>query len=153
MAVQNSRCVRSIMMPLIPTQATGMGFPNQMIQDRTILGIFILGGIQSFTKSPIILPSFVCCLSGLFSLGVCAAIHFFGITGSKLCAYASHVARQGYCIQISLEVIPADVIIGHARLKIRSYNSIRRGRIDTATNTIEPIRMLSSQFSMPERKK
>jgi hypothetical protein len=117
-----------------------MGFPNQMIQDRTILGIFILGGIQSFTKSPIILPSFVCCLSGLFSLGVCAAIHFFGITGSKLCAYASHVARQGYCIQISLEVIPADVIIGHARLKIRSYNSIRRGRIDTATNIIEPIR-------------
>jgi UDP-N-acetylmuramate-alanine ligase len=86
------------------------------------------------------LPSFVCCLSGLFSLGVCAAIHFFGITGSKLCAYASHVARQGYCIQISLEVIPADVIIGHARLKIRSYNSIRRGRIDTATNIIEPIR-------------
>ncbi len=62
------------------------------------------------------------------------------------------LARQGYCIQISLEVIPADVIIGHARLKIRFYNSIRRGRIDTATNTIEPIRMLSSQCSMPERK-
>ncbi len=62
------------------------------------------------------------------------------------------LARQGYCIQISPEVIPADVIIGHARLKIRFYNSIRRGRIDTATNAIEHIRMLSSQCSVPERK-
>jgi hypothetical protein len=77
------------------TYTSDGGFPNQMIQDRTILGIFILGGIQSFTKSPIILPSFVCCLSGLFSLGVCAAIHFFGITGSKLCAYASHISQKG----------------------------------------------------------